>query len=164
VLLQPTWRRRSLGCFIYDARQDIWVKEVFGATLRTPFTDLALFRAGLAWSRWCSTQNLRPDKTVLDRAMGEALPEAVTQRKGKVAYNGVWMRAYASQYEHIARLFERTSALLEHIGVSPAWLLRRTRALADWQHVSDREVLAAYAVAAWFASWGIERVQDVQWQ
>jgi hypothetical protein len=92
------------------------------------------------------------------------LPDAVVQRKGKVAYDGVWMRAYAVHGEHIARTLDRASAVLEHIGVSPAWLLRRVRQLAAWQPVSDREILGAYGLSAWLISWGIERVSDVAWE
>ena len=160
---EPDWRRRSNGCFVYDARQDVWVKETFGPTLRTPFSDNAVFRAALSWSRLCATQGRRPDKTILARALGDLLPDAVTGRKGKVAYDGVWMRAYAIHGEHIGNTLERVAGPLEHIGANPAWLFERTRRLADWAPVSDREVLAAYAVAAWLVSWGIERVSDVAW-
>ena len=158
------WRRRSTGCFVYDARQDVWVKEAFGASVRTPFSDIALFRVAQMWSRWCASQNARPDKTILSHALGHMLPDAVVQRKGKVAYDGVWMRAYAVHGEHIARTLDRASAVLEHIGVSPAWLLRRVRQLAAWQPVSDREILGAYGLSAWLISWGIERVSDVAWE
>lgn len=161
---EPAWRRRSTGCFVYDARQDVWVKETFGPTLRTPFSDNAVFRAALRWSRLCATQGRRPDKTILARALGDLLPDAVTGRKGKVAYDGVWMRAYATHGAHIGSTLDRVAGPLEHIGASPAWLLERTRRLADWAPVSDREVLAAYAVAAWLVSWGIERVSDVAWE
>jgi hypothetical protein len=74
------------------------------------------------------------------------------------------MRAYAVHGEHIARTFDRTSSVLEHIGVSPGWLLRRVRQLAGWQLASDREVMAAYAVSVWLLSWGIDRVSDVAWE
>ncbi len=161
---EPAWRRRSTGCFVYDARQDVWVKETFGPTLRTPFSDNAVFRAALSWSRLCATQGRRPDKTILARALGDLLPDAVTGRKGKVAYDGVWMRAYATHGAHIGNMLERVAGPLEHIGANPAWLLERTRLLADWAPVSNREVLAAYAVAAWLVSWGIERVSDVAWE
>jgi asparagine synthetase B (glutamine-hydrolysing) len=160
----PQWRRRTNGCFVYDACQDVWVKETFGASIRTPFTDLAVLRAALMWSRWNASRNVRPDKTILAEALSGLLPDAVIQRKGKVAYDGVWMRAYAAHGEHIARTFERTSAILEQIGISPAWLLRRVRQLANWQPVSDREVLAAYAVSVWLLSWGIERTPEVDWE
>lgn len=161
---EPAWRRRSTGCFVYDARQDVWVKETFGPTLRTPFSDSAVFKAALGWSRLNATLGRRPDKTILARALGDLLPAAVTGRKGKVAYDGVWMRAYAAHGEHIGNMLERVADLLEHIGANPAWLLRRTRSLAEWAPVSDREVLGAYAVAAWLVSWGIERPADVAWE
>lgn len=160
----PAWRRRSTGCFVYDARQDVWIKETFGPTLRTPFSDNAVFRAALSWSRLSAAQGRRPDKTILARALGGLLPEAVTGRKGKVAYDGVWMRAYARHGAHIGNTLERAAGPLGHIGANPAWLLERTRRLSEWAPVSDREVLAAYAVAAWLVSWGIERVSDVAWE
>jgi hypothetical protein len=91
------------------------------------------------------------------------LPAAVKGRPGKVAYDGVWMRAYAANRPHIAQTFARVSAVLAHIGVKPDWLLRRVEALGDWRPVSDREVLALYAVATWLIAWGIETPRDVQW-
>jgi hypothetical protein len=35
--------------------------------------------------------------------------------------------------------------------------------LGAWRDVSDREVLALYAVAVWLDAWGLERAADVQW-
>ena len=154
---------RSTGTFICDARQDVWVKETFGPTVRTPFSDLAVFHAALAWSRHCAGHGRGPDKSILAEALPELLPEAVVTRKGKVAYDGVWARAYRQQADHIAAVFDRTSAVLETIGVSPAWLIERVRALADWRDVSDREVLAVYAIATWLDSWDIARPGDVSW-
>lgn len=160
----PKWRDRLTATFVYDARQDVWIKETFGATIRTPFTDLAVFRAAQTWSRWCTSRNIRPDKTILIDALGNLLPDGVTQRKGKVAYDGVWMRGYAAHGDHIAETFERTADVLSHIGISPAWLLRRTHDLAAWRPVSDREILAAYAISVWLLSWGLERASDVAWE
>ena len=156
-------RDRRAATFVYDARQDVWIKETFGAVLRTPFTDLAVFRAAVAWSRYCRARGGRPDKRVLADAAGDWLPAEVVERRGKVAYDGVWMRAYAANLEPIASAFERVAAVLARIGLSPAWLIRRAEALAAWQPVSDREVLAAYAIAVWLAAWGIEREADAVW-
>lgn len=160
---EPRWRQRATGCFVYHGRQDVWVKEAYGACPRTPFSDLALFRAALAWSRWSASKHARPDKSILAQALPDLLPRAVTQRKGKVAYDGVWMRAYDVHAEHIMYMLERASPVLAHIGLSPSWLFRRVQQLARWQPVPDREVLAAYALAAWLISWDIERVRDVAW-
>ena len=156
-------RDRRTATFVYDARQDVWIKETFGAVLRTPFTDLAVFRAAEAWSRYCRARGGRPDKRVLADAAGDWLPAEVVERRGKVAYDGVWMRAYAANVVPLASAFERVAGVLERIGLSPAWLIRRTAALAAWQPVSDREVLAAYAIAVWLAAWGIERETDAEW-
>jgi asparagine synthetase B (glutamine-hydrolysing) len=157
------WRPRAAATFVYDARQDVWVKETFGPTLRSPFTDLAVFRAAEAWSRHCRALGARPDKSILTEAAGRWLPAAVTGRKGKVAYDGVWMRAYARNAEHIADALERTGDVLSYVGLSPEWLIRRAEALAAWKPVSDREVLAAYSIAVWLLAWGIERRGDVTW-
>ena len=156
-------RDRRSATSVYDARQDVWIKETFGAVLRTPFTDLAVFRAAEAWSRYCRSRGARPDKRVLADAAGDWLPPEVVGRHGKVAYDGVWMRAYAANLEPIAGAFERVAGVLERIGLSPGWLIRRAEALAAWQPVSDREVLAAYAIAVWLAAWGIERDTDAAW-
>jgi hypothetical protein len=159
---QPEWLRRSSGCFVYDARQDIWVKETFGAAIRTPFTDTALFRAAQMWSRWSAARNARPDKTILARAVGPLLPAAVLERKGKVAYDGVWMRAYAKHGEHIAATLERVAPVLERIGLAPAWLVKRVKQLASWQPVSGAEVLGAYAIAVWLIAWDLKNASRLE--
>ena len=90
------------------------------------------------------------------------LPPAILQRKGKVAYDGVWMRAYRKHGDHIAASFERSASVFEALGISTHWLLRRTRQLQSWQPVSDREVLALYALAVWLQVRGIERAADLR--
>lgn len=155
---------RSLGTLVYDARPDVWVRENFGPTHRTPFSDLRVFRSALAWSRWCRQRQLRPDKSILAEAVGHLLPPAVLERKGKVAYDGVWMRAYQRHADHIAALFEKVGGILEHIGASPRWLQRRALELGAWQDKSDREVLAFYGIAVWLSAWGITRPGDVSWE
>lgn len=157
------WLDRGCGTFVYDARQDVWVKERFGATIRTPFTDLRIFRSAQRWSQWSRAHGLRPDKSILVKALRDRLPDAVVDRKGKAAYDGVWMRAYARHADHIAGAFDRASAVLQHLGVSASWLIRRVRLLAAWKPVSDREVLALYAVVFWLLAWGFERPGDVRW-
>jgi asparagine synthetase B (glutamine-hydrolysing) len=162
LISRPQWRHRSSACFVYDARQDIWVKVTFGATIRTPFTDTAIFRAAQQWSRYSRARQVRPDKTILARALACMLPDAVLNRKGKVAYDGVWMRAYAAHVDHISHTIERTAAILTWIGISPEWLMRRVRQLGAWQQVGDREVLGAYAIAVWLLSWNLEDARDAR--
>src|SRR5690606_15202963 len=65
ILRRAAIRDRRSATFVYDARQDVWIKETFGAVLRTPFTDLAVFRAAEAWTRCFPARGLRPDKHVL---------------------------------------------------------------------------------------------------
>lgn len=162
-LRAPSWRHRQSGCFVHDARPDVWVKEEFGITVRTPFSDLALFQAARRWSQWSRAQGARPDKSILTRAVGELLPAAVTGRRGKVAYDGVWARAYQACGDHIAATISGSAPVLEFIGVSPGWLLRQARSLAEGKPGASRDILAAYALSAWLGSWGIERVRDATW-
>ncbi len=157
------WMARSAGTFVYDARQDLWVKERYGVTIRTPFSDLRIFQAGQLWSEHSAARGKRPDKSILVDALGSYLPDAVVRRKGKTAYDGVWMRAYERHATHIADCFDRAAATLEHLGISATWLIRRTRALGAWKPVSDREVLALYAVAFWILAWELDRPEELCW-
>ena len=163
TIRNSSWMERRLGTFVNDARQDVWAKESYGVTIRTPFSDLPMFRSAMAWSLWCNARGIRPDKTILATATSGLLPKAVLERKGKVAYDGVWTRAYRVQADHIAEVFESTNEVLTHLGVSPAWLIRRVRDLARWRSKSDREVLAMYAISTWLMNWGIKRAKDVEW-
>jgi asparagine synthetase B (glutamine-hydrolysing) len=160
---RSAWMDRSLGTFVYDARPDVWVKETYGPAMRTPFSDLRIFRSALEWSHWCRARGVRPDKTILAEAAHDLLPPAVLSRKGKVAYDGVWMRAYLRHSDHIAGVFEQAGGILAHVGVSPDWLQRRVRELGEWQAKSDREVLAVYAIAAWLLAWDLRRPEHVEW-
>jgi asparagine synthetase B (glutamine-hydrolysing) len=160
---RSAWLHRGTGTFLYDARQDVWVKERFGATIRTPFTDLRIFRSAQLWSQWSRGHAVKPDKSILVNALRDRLPEAILEREGKAAYDGVWMRAYARHADHIAGAFDRAAATLEHLGVSASWLIRRVRLLGAWKAVSDREVLALYALVFWLLAWGWERPGDMRW-
>ncbi|MGE0807062.1 MAG: asparagine synthase-related protein [Burkholderiaceae bacterium] len=162
TIRRSRWQDRGLGTFVYDARQDVWVKENFGVTIRTPFSDLAVFRAAQAWSRWCAGRGMRPDKRILADALPGRLPPAILQRRGKVAYDGVWMRAYRRHGDHISGVFERSAAVFDALGISTHWLLRRTRQLQRWEPASDREVLALYALAVWLQARGIERAAELR--
>lgn len=155
---------RSLGTLVYDARPDVWIRETFGQTHRTPFSDLRVFRSALAWSRWCKEHQMRPDKSILAEAAGDLLPHAVVARKGKVAYDGVWMRAYRENAARIASLFDQVSGVLTQVGVSSDWLQQRALELGEWRDRSDREVLAFYGIAFWLSAWGITRASDVAWE
>jgi hypothetical protein len=157
------WMARGIGTFVYDARQDVWVKARYGGTLRTPFSDLQIFRSGLLWSKYSVAHGVRPDKSILVDALGDYLPSAILERKGKVAYDGVWMRAYERHADHISDCFDRSADALEHLGISAAWLIRRARALGRWRPVSDREVLALYAIAFWLLAWDIRRPTEFRW-
>jgi asparagine synthetase B (glutamine-hydrolysing) len=159
----PRWTDRQLGTFIYDARQDVWAKETYGVTIRTPFSDRRVFESALLWSSWCRARGRRPDKTILVDAAGDLLPSAVRHRKGKVAYDGVWMRAYHRHAEHLASVFDQARDLFAYLGISSSWLQQRVRDLAAWRDTSTREVLALYAIAMWLAAWGIERPGDITW-
>lgn len=154
---------RSLGTLVYDARPDVWIRETFGPIHRTPFSDLRVFRSALAWSGWCKQHHMRLDKSILAEAAADLLPHAVVARKGKVAYDGVWMRGYHQHADHIASVFEQVGGVLAHIGASPHWLQRRAQELGQWKDRSDREVLALYAIAVWLSAWGITRADDVTW-
>jgi len=159
----PAWHRRSTGCFVNDARQDVWAKESYGVNMRTPFADLAVFQAALLWSELNNSRGMNPDKSMLAYSLGEMLPNAVKERRGKVAYDGVWMRAYTAQHEHLVNTFDRCAEVLDYIGVSSVWLRRRADALAEWKTESDRDLLAGYSLATWLITWGIENVRDVAW-
>lgn len=163
VARTSVWTHRRFGTFVCDGRQDILVKEAFGSTVRTPFSDLKVFRSAMAWSLVCARRGVRPDKTVLARALTDYLPVEVVRRRGKVAYDGVWMRAYARNAATIADLFESSAGALRSLGLSPEWLIRRVHELAKWRQCSDREVLAAYAVAHWLKSWELHSARDVAW-
>jgi len=160
-IVEVRWRERAGGCFIYDARQDVWAKERFGTTVRTPFSDGAVFRAGLAWSKLSRSRGVRPDKSILRRAVPELLPAAVVTRRGKVAYDGVWQRGYATHAHHVCETLETASFLLERIGFSPGWLLGRCQSLARGEPLDTRELLAGYALASWLAAWQLDRASDL---
>lgn len=157
------WNDRRLGTFVYDARADAWTKETFGLTPRTPFSDRALFESALDWSCWCQQYGVCPDKSILAEGAADLLPEAVLTRRGKVAYDGVWMRAYCRNARHIDDVFSLTADTLEHIGIDTRWVRRRSAELADWQARSDREILALYAVATWVEAWGLCRPGERTW-
>lgn len=149
---------RSSLTFLYDARFDVAFKESLGTTTRSPFTDLSWVMCGLAWSRLSARLGLPPSKTILAEAFAAELPGAVVARNGKVPWDGVSTRAYATHADSIIAEIERVASPLEHVGLSVSWLVRRVAQLARGQKSTtrrdDREVIAAYALASWLRSWG----------
>ena len=162
----PFFLRRSCLTFSYDARFDAVLKEAYGTTTRSPFTDLACVRCGVAWSKLCARLGLPLGKSIMVDAFPE-LPASVTHRKGKVPWDGVTSRAYALHADHIATEIEHVRGPLERVGLDVSWLVRRVAQLADGKRTSsardDKEVIASYALATWLRSWGVERVSDCSW-
>ena len=167
VASEPPFMRRSAMTFLYDARFDVAFKEAFGTVGRTPFTDLAWVRAGLAAARLSARLGAPEGKRILAEAFAPELPSAVTARRGKVPWDGVVARAYAQHGSAIATEIEAARGPLECVGVDMRWLGKRVEELASGRRSTtakdDREVIAAYALAMWLRSWGVQRVSDCGW-
>jgi asparagine synthetase B (glutamine-hydrolysing) len=167
LLAQPMLRQRSLLTFIYDARLDVTMKETYGTTTRSPFTDLAMARCGLQWATLTKQLGERHSKRILLEAFADEMPDAVSTRRGKVSWDGVFARAYAAHADTIQSSFERNQRVLEHLGIDVAWLTRRVRELSRWERTKygsdDGAVFALYALATWLQSCGIQQPSDHQW-
>jgi hypothetical protein len=159
--------KRSTLTFSYDARFDVVFKEAFGTTTRSPYTDAAWIRCGLAWARLRARHGLAPQKQILSEAFASDLPKAVSHRKGKVPWDGVTSRGYAAHEDDIITELDGARSPLEHVGLNMRWLNRRVRKLADGSMSicdrCDKEVIASYALAHWLHSWGILHVSDCGW-
>ena len=154
-LEHATYRHRTSGCFVYDGRQDVWAKELFGVTPRTPFTDLAVFKSAIKWSKHTAALGIKPNKTILTQSLRNRFPTAVIERKGKVAYDGVWMRGYENNLDWIIHTIEMSSEILEHLGLSVKWLSGRARDLSARKTLCDDELISAFSLSSWLNSWNI---------
>jgi hypothetical protein len=163
----PVFFKRSTLTYLHDARLDVVMKEAFGASTRSPFTDLDVVRCGLSWAKVSARLGTRQGKGILAHAFVAELPAAVRERRGKVSWDGVCARAYAAHGDALVGEIETVSAPLEHIGLNVGWIVRRIAQLAAWERTTfgkdDREVFAVYALATWLRSWGVERVSDCGW-
>ena len=157
------WLDRATGCFVYDARLDLAVKSRYGVVTRTPFSDLEFFLCGIMWSLLTTEKGRFHDKKIIEMAFGDVIPRVIKGRKGKAPYDGVWSRAYVIHKDNICAEIDKVITVLEHIGFSPKWLIKRIEALSLYKPVSDREVLSAYAVSTWLSSWDITVPSDVKW-
>src|SRR3989442_4359023 len=163
----PYFLRRSVLTHLHDARLDVAMKEAFGTITRSPFIDLEMASCGISWARLSAHLSIREGKGILADAFAAELPSVVTGRMSKVTWDGVCARAYAAHGDSIVTEIERVAAPLEHIGLNVGWLVGRVDQLASWEKTAfgkdDKEVFAAYAVATWLRSWGVERVSDCSW-
>jgi hypothetical protein len=164
----PTvYLKRSTMCYSYDARLMLAVKERWGVTTRTPFTDLDLVLCGIAYAKWCAARAFNPGKQIVAEAFADVLPAAILHRRGKVTWEGVYARTYIASAPHIAAEFEACHQALEEVGFDVSWLMRRVAALASLETTdygrADREIMATYAVAAWLNERGIARRADCAW-
>ena len=84
-----------------------------------------------------------------------------------MSWDGVFARAYAEHADTIMSAFERNQRVLHHLGIDVSWLTRRTRELSRWERSKygpdDGVVFAAYALATWLATWGIQDPSNHQW-
>ena len=167
VTSSPVFHRRSLLTSVYDARLDIAMKDHFGITTRSPFTDLAMARCGIQWATLKAELGVRHSKEILAEAFGDQMPQAVLGRRDKVPWDGVFARAYAEHGEVIVDTFDRSSQMLGHLGIDVSWLVRRVRQLSRWERTQsgsdDAAVFGAYALATWLESWGIRHPGDHGW-
>ena len=163
----PKFLKRSVLTHLHDARLDVAMKEAFGTITRSPFIDLEMASCGISWARLSAHLSIREGKGILADAFAAELPSVVTGRMSKVTWDGVCARAYAAHGDSIVTEIERVAAPLEHIGLNVGWLVGRVDQLASWEKTAfgkdDKEVFAAYAVATWLRSWGVERVSDCSW-
>ena len=162
-----TFLQRSTLTYLDDRRMDLPLKEAFGTITRSPFTDLKMVQCGLSWTSLAARSELRLGKSILADSFVAELPSAVTGRRGKVCWDGVCARAYSLHGDAIANEIELVKEPLKHIGLDVQWLVRRVGQLARWEKTKfgsdDKEVIAAYALATWLHSWGVERVTDCSW-
>ena len=74
--------KRSSLIFSYDARFDVVLKEAFGTTTRSPFTDLGIVRCGLAWAKLSARLGITPGKSFLAETFAAKLPDASNEPQG----------------------------------------------------------------------------------
>lgn len=164
---QPDWLRRSRLTYLHDARLDAAMKETVGALTRSPFSDMAVVRCGLAWARHSARRGVIEGKRILADAFEGDLPPSVAGRRSKVAWDGVCARLYHKNGDAIRAVLGASAPILEHIGYDARWLDRRVGQLQRWERtdfgLADREVFAAYGVATWLQAWGLSRVADAGW-
>ena len=167
ALAQPSLRNRSRMISIYDARLDVTMKEAYGTATRSPFTDLAMARCGLQWAMLTRELGEPHSKRILAEAFAQDMPDAVRDRRGKVCWDGVFARAYATHEETILAVFDRNRRVLGHLGIDVRWLTRRVGELARWERTTygadDGAVFACYGLATWLESWGIRDAAEHEW-
>jgi asparagine synthetase B (glutamine-hydrolysing) len=61
----PVFFKRSTLTYLHDARLDVVMKEAFGASTRSPFTDLDVVRCGLSWAKVSARLGTRRMRTSL---------------------------------------------------------------------------------------------------
>lgn len=164
----PTdYLNRSTLNFSYDARLVPAIKELWGVTTRTPFTDLGMAMCGIAYAKWCAARGFNHGKKIIIDAFSDVLPEAVQQRRGKVSWEGVYARTYVAHEDSLSEEFESCHEALEEIGFDIQWLMKRVRALGRLEATEygrdDREVMSVHAIAYWLNEKGIHRRTDCTW-
>jgi asparagine synthetase B (glutamine-hydrolysing) len=164
---RPYYLRRSTLTYLHDARLDVALKESFGTHTRSPFSDLDMIRAGMGWAHLSAQLGVREGKKILVEAFADKLPEELLARRSKVSWDGVCARTYAAHGGSIIQEIEKTSPVLEHLGINPRWIIERVGALSRWEITRfgemDREVFAVYALSTWLQSWNIEKPSDCCW-
>lgn len=163
-MIRPEWRHNNTGLFTYDGRLDTWVKETFSVSIRSPFSDLSVFRAAQIWSAYCRSKKIVVNKSILTTAFPEMLPIGLRQRKGKTRYEGIWARAYYHHGSSIADAVENCAEIFETIGILPGKIINRVKQLQNYKSNNEAHIIASFAIADWLLSHNLRKKRDIRWQ
>jgi len=164
LLNESKWSNRTLGTYIDPAPFYEQVLRDFGVLFVSPFSDRQMLHAALVWTAIKSKSSLSySNKDILKSLPNLKLPPEISDRQGKVPYDGVWARSYAHNGDYIGNLISLNETNFEQLGINTKWLLRRLNALMNFRSDQHQEIVIAYALAKWFDEWGITGSNDITW-
>jgi asparagine synthetase B (glutamine-hydrolysing) len=102
---------------------------------------------------WSQLEEHPCGKWILLRHFQDLIPEQILRRPQKVAYNGLYCRAYRAARDKMHALIDRYADYLEAAGIVRHVLQRHVSRLADGNSGGDLEVSVVITFLLWLEGW-----------
>lgn len=102
---------------------------------------------------WERVERPEHGKWILKRHFSELIPQEILHRPGKVAYNGIYVRAYRAAIAKLTSMVESYSDHLRETGISPDALKNHMLQLGKGKLDGDLEVSVVITYLMWLEGW-----------
>lgn len=134
---------------------DRWIEREIAPTYGVDRTHLFLDPQILPLIRalWQSQDRAPSGKWIISQYFADLVPPEIVSRPGKVAYNGLYCRAYRAASGRLFALIRSHAGHLESVGIRPNLLYAHLDRLSNGELDGDLEVSVVITYLIWLRGW-----------